>query len=69
MSIAVQRLRGHALELYSNFWSSETAVLVTMAVLVGLGGCCGAVIFCWLFGAVKPFSFVTVGGWLGLMGR
>ena len=68
MSTAIQRLRGHALELYSHFWSSEMAVLVTMAILVGLGGGFGAVVFRWLIDTVKAFSFNTLGIWLSFMG-
>ncbi len=68
MTAAIQRLRGHALELYSHFWSSETVVLVTMATLVGLGGGFGAVVFRWLIGTVKDFAFGTLGSWLSFMG-
>jgi CIC family chloride channel protein len=63
------RLRNLATQTYSRFWSSETAVMVAMALLVGLGGGFGAVAFRWLIDSFNHFFFDTLGRWLSFMGR
>ncbi len=62
------RLRSITTSLYVRLLSSETAVLVILAVVVGTGGGFGAVIFRWLIGAVKDFSFGTLSTLFGFMG-
>jgi len=62
------RARNHVSSFYTRFWTSETAVMVAMALLVGLGGGFGAVAFRWLINAFQHFFFDTLGGWLAFMG-
>lgn len=64
----IPRARTDAWSLYTRFWTSENAVMVTMAILVGLGGGFGAVLFRWLIGAFQHFFFGTLGEWLSFMG-
>lgn len=40
---------------YRRFWSSETAVMLTMALVVGLGSGFGAVVFRWLIDTMQMF--------------
>lgn len=54
--------------LLARFWASEIAVLVTMAVLTGLGGGFGAVVFRRMIDTVEAFAFGTLGRWLDFMG-
>ena len=68
MAWNVSRLRDRVGNLYARFWTSESAVMVTMALLVGLGGGFGAVAFRWLIEAFQRFFFDTLGVWLAFMG-
>jgi CIC family chloride channel protein len=52
-------LRERVTRTYSRFWSSETAVMLTMALVVGLGSGFGAVAFRWLIETAHTFFFVT----------
>ncbi len=52
-------LRDRVTRTYSRFWSSETAVMLAMALLVGLGSGFGAVAFRWLIETAHTFFFVT----------
>lgn len=64
----ITRARDNIGNFYTRFWTSETAVMVTMALLVGLGGGFGAVFFRWLINAFQRFFFDTLGEWLSFMG-
>jgi CIC family chloride channel protein len=46
----------------------ETAVLVATALIVGLGGGLGAVVFRWLINSFTHISFDVMRGWLSFMG-
>ena len=46
----------------------ETGVLVATALIVGLGGGLGAVVFRWLIGQFTYISFEMMKGWLSFMG-
>jgi CIC family chloride channel protein len=52
----------------ARFWVSDTAVMLAMAVLVGLGGGFGAVAFRWLIDTLHRFFFNTLGQWLRFLG-
>jgi len=52
----------------ARFWVSDTAVMLTMAVLVGSGSGFGAVAFRWLIETVHSFFFDTLGEWLSFLG-
>jgi CIC family chloride channel protein len=56
-------------DAYNRFWASETLVMLTMALFVGVGAGYGAVAFRWLIGNAHAFFFDTLGGWLGFLGR
>jgi CIC family chloride channel protein len=68
----IQRLRASASELkarlMAHYWASELAVLLSTAVLAGVGGGFGAVVFLWLIDLVEAFAFGTLGEWLGFLG-
>lgn len=55
----IYRLRNSGTELYARFWSSETAVMVTMSALVGVGTGFGAILFRWL---INFFTHLAFGG-------
>lgn len=55
----IRWMRNRVVTLYALFWSSETAVMVTTAAVVGLGAGAGAVLFRWL---IAFFSRVAFGG-------
>jgi CIC family chloride channel protein len=46
----------------------ETGVLITTALIVGLGGGLGAVVFRWLINSFTHISFDVMRGWLSFMG-
>jgi CIC family chloride channel protein len=56
-------------ETYRRVRASETLVMLTMALLVGVGAGYGAVAFRWLIGNARVFFFDTLGTWLGFLGR
>lgn len=56
-------------DIYRQFWTSETLVMLTMALLVGVGAGFGAVAFRRLIDATHGFFFSTVGRWLSFLGR
>ncbi len=62
------RLQDRVSTAYNRFWTSESAVMVLLALLVGIGGGFGAVIFRWLIGSFHHFYFDTLGEWLAFMG-
>jgi CIC family chloride channel protein len=64
----IDRLRNHALKAYAAFWSSETAVMVCIAVVVGLGAGVGAVLFRWLIAFFSRLAFGGGATALGFMG-
>lgn len=64
----LRRLRYHISTFYAGFWSSETVVLVALALVVGLGGGFGAVIFRWLIATFTTLSFSYLGHWLRFIG-
>ena len=68
----MQRLRASVSELNTSFmahyWASEMAVLLSTAVLAGVGGGLGAVVFLWLIDVVQAFALGTLGQWLGFLG-
>lgn len=43
--------------LYRRFWSSETAVLTTLAVIIGVGAGFGAILFRWMIGFFHLIAF------------
>ena len=55
----VRSLRDRLNATYNRFWSSETAPMLTMALLVGLGSGYGAVGFRWLIDAAHRFFFTA----------
>ncbi|MBN1954183.1 MAG: chloride channel protein [Anaerolineae bacterium] len=61
-------LRSRASQFYRRLWTSETAVMVLMALLVGLGGGFGSVIFRWLINSFHYFFFDILSQWLSFMG-
>jgi CIC family chloride channel protein len=65
----LRRLTAGISSTYSRFWSSETFVMLTMALLVGVGAGYGAVAFRWLIDNAHIFFFDTLGDWLGFLGR
>lgn len=50
-----QAVRDRLKRTYRHFWSSETAVMLTMALIVGLGSGFGAVVFRWLIDTMQMF--------------
>jgi len=68
MSTERTLLRDRMNHIYTTFWTSETAVMISMALLVGLGGGFGAVIFRWLLDFFRFFFFDVLGQWLAFMG-
>ncbi len=65
--MAAQRRAG------TRFWSpqwitDEATVMMTLALLVGLGGGLGAVFFRWLIAVCQRFFFHTLQGWLAFLG-
>jgi len=54
------RLRDRWRTIYSGFWSSETVLMLTMALFVGLGSGFGAVAFRWLINAAHTLFFETL---------
>ncbi|MGD8245174.1 MAG: chloride channel protein [Anaerolineae bacterium] len=53
--------------LLAGFWVSDTAVMLAMAVLVGLGGGFGAVAFRWLIETTRSLFLNTLGEWIGFL--
>lgn len=43
--------------------------MMTLALVVGLGGGLGAVLFRWLITACERFFFGTLGGWFAFLGK
>ena len=61
---------GQRVRFRSPQWlTDETTVMMTLALIVGLGGGLGAVIFRWLIAVCERFFFGTLGGWLTFLGR
>ena len=50
-----RKIRDYLSNIYNSLWSSETAVMITMALLVGLGGGFGSVVFRWLIDSFQHF--------------
>jgi len=57
-------LRGRLATTYSRFWSSQTVVMLTLALMVGLGSGYAAVALRWLIGAAHVLLFETLKTWL-----
>lgn len=55
-------------DVYRRFRGSETAVMLTMALLVGVSSGFGAVAFRWLVGVAEVFFFHTLQEWLSFLG-
>ena len=64
--VSVQRL---ARKWWASFIGSETAVLITTSILVGLGGGFGAVVFRWLIATFRQMAFGPVRESLSFLGR
>lgn len=60
----LRSLRDRTTRTYSRFWGSEVAVMLTMALLVGLGSGFGAVAFRWLIDTAHVVFFDTLEEWL-----
>jgi len=56
-------------DAYRRFWASETLIMLTMAVLVGVGSGFGAVAFRRLIDVAGGFFLDTLIGWVGFLGR
>jgi CIC family chloride channel protein len=65
----MRHLNARATKFLGRFWVSDTAVMLAMAVLVGLGGGFGAVAFRWLIEIIHDFFFDVLGDWLSFLGR
>ncbi|MGQ9626262.1 MAG: chloride channel protein [Anaerolineae bacterium] len=63
-----ERLRSNLASLYNRFLASESAVLITMALLVGLGGGLGSVVFRSLIKTFNFWSFEVLPKWLAFLG-
>ena len=59
----VRSLRDRITSSYSRFWSSETAVMLITALVVGLGSGFAAVGFRWLLETIHALSLGTLGKW------
>jgi len=57
-------LRGRLAATTSRFWSSQTVIMLTLALIVGLGSGFAAVGLIWLIGASQHFLFETLEAWL-----
>jgi hypothetical protein len=70
MSSHVWRLRASSAwsTLTNVFWSSDTVVMMTFAVIVGVGAGLGAIIFVRLIAFFNSLFFGTAGSALGFMG-
>ena len=68
-SAARQRLGRHVVELLDKWQPPEAVILVITALLVGLGGGFGAVIFRWLIAKVGWLGFEALPRWLPFLGR
>jgi CIC family chloride channel protein len=68
MNTILRHLRTRATKILARFWVSDTAVMIAMAVLVGLGGGFGAVAFRWLIETFHGVFFDTLGEWLSFLG-
>jgi CIC family chloride channel protein len=64
-----QRLRRYAVGLLDKWQPPEAVILVITALLVGLGGGFGAVIFRWLIDKVGWLGFEMLPRWLPFLGR
>lgn len=60
----VRSLRKGLRRTYGDLWGSETAVMFSMALLVGLGSGFAAVGFRWLIATTDAFFFETLRNWL-----
>jgi len=60
----LETLRDRLAPAYGRFWRSETVVMLTMALLVGLGSGFGAVAFRRLIETAHTFFFETLADWL-----
>jgi CIC family chloride channel protein len=69
MNGILRHLSSRATNFLGRFWVSDTAVMLAMAVLVGLGGGFGAVAFRWLIDTMHGVFFETLGERLSLPGR
>jgi CIC family chloride channel protein len=63
-----QRLERRLRRLLDRWQPPETGVLITTALIVGLGGGLGAVIFRWLINAFTYFFFDVLQEWLWFLG-
>ncbi|MFQ5917111.1 MAG: hypothetical protein ACE5I0_04785 [Candidatus Binatia bacterium] len=52
-----QHLRNETARLYTQFVSSERAVIIATSALVGIGAGFGAIVFRWLIGFFKELAF------------
>jgi CIC family chloride channel protein len=62
------RLKERFLRIYRRFWSNETAVLITLAMAIGIGAGFGAVFFRWLISTIRSIAFGGGHFVLGFMG-
>jgi CIC family chloride channel protein len=69
MNDILRHLNTRATRFLARFWVSDTAVMIAMAILVGLGGGFGAVAFRWLVEVVHRIFFDMLGEWLSFLGR
>ena len=63
-----QRLARRIRRLLDHWQPPETGVLIATALIIGLGGGLGAVIFRWLIDTFTYIFFDKMQGWLGFMG-
>ncbi len=54
--------------IFDRFWQSETAVMMTFAVIVGVGTGCGTIAFIWMIEFFDKLFFGTGGEYLGFLG-
>ncbi len=63
-----QGLARHFRRLLDRWQPPEAVVLITTALIVGLGGGLGAIVFRWLIDSFTHISFDLARGWLSFMG-
>jgi CIC family chloride channel protein len=64
----IERMRSQAVRVYTLFWSSENAVMLTSSALVGVGAGMGAVFFRWLIALFTRLAFEGGAKTLDFMG-
>jgi CIC family chloride channel protein len=69
MNALLRHVSAGVRDVYRRFRTSETLVMLTMALLVGIGAGYGAVAFRQIIHIANNFFFQTLASWLGFLGR